>query len=41
VVPELGVSVEPITRPASTTTAVGASKRHLAEQRELLDQAFA
>ena len=41
VVPELGVAVEPVTRPASTTTAVGTAKRHLAEQKELLDRAFA
>ncbi|WP_017935453.1 multifunctional oxoglutarate decarboxylase/oxoglutarate dehydrogenase thiamine pyrophosphate-binding subunit/dihydrolipoyllysine-residue succinyltransferase subunit [Nocardioides sp. Iso805N] len=41
VVPELGVPVQSITRSASTTTAVGTSKRHLAEQKELLDQAFA
>jgi 2-oxoglutarate dehydrogenase E1 component len=41
VVPELGVPVEVVSRSASTTTAVGTSKRHLAEQKELLDQAFA
>ncbi|MEP9383703.1 multifunctional oxoglutarate decarboxylase/oxoglutarate dehydrogenase thiamine pyrophosphate-binding subunit/dihydrolipoyllysine-residue succinyltransferase subunit [Nocardioides sp. KR10-350] len=40
VIPELGVAVEPITRVASTTTAVGTAKRHLAEQKELLDRAF-
>jgi 2-oxoglutarate dehydrogenase E1 component len=41
VVPHLGVMVEPVTRPASSTTAVGTVKRHLAEQKVLLDQAFA
>ncbi|MFT4286652.1 multifunctional oxoglutarate decarboxylase/oxoglutarate dehydrogenase thiamine pyrophosphate-binding subunit/dihydrolipoyllysine-residue succinyltransferase subunit [Nocardioides sp.] len=34
-------AVEPITRAASTTTAVGTMKRHLAEQAELIDRAFA
>jgi len=41
VVPELGVAVEPVTRSSSTTTAVGTVKRHVAEQKELLDRAFA
>jgi 2-oxoglutarate dehydrogenase E1 component len=40
VVPQLGVPVEVVSRPASTTTAVGTSKRHLAEQKELLEKAF-
>jgi 2-oxoglutarate dehydrogenase E1 component len=40
VVPELGVPVEVVSRPASTTTAVGTSKRHLAEQKELLEKAL-
>ncbi|UDY24695.1 multifunctional oxoglutarate decarboxylase/oxoglutarate dehydrogenase thiamine pyrophosphate-binding subunit/dihydrolipoyllysine-residue succinyltransferase subunit [Nocardioides sp. Kera G14] len=37
----LGVDAELISRPASSTTAVGTVKRHLAEQAELLDAAFA
>ncbi|HEY0888356.1 MAG TPA: multifunctional oxoglutarate decarboxylase/oxoglutarate dehydrogenase thiamine pyrophosphate-binding subunit/dihydrolipoyllysine-residue succinyltransferase subunit [Nocardioides sp.] len=41
VLPELGVEVEPVTRIASTTTAVGTVKRHLAEQAELIGRAFA
>ena len=40
VAPQLGVPVQVVSRAASTTTAVGTSKRHLAEQQELLDQAF-
>ena len=41
VVPELGREIEPITRPASSTTAVGTMKRHQAEAAELLERAFA
>ena len=41
VVPAIGVPVEPVTRAASTTTAVGTMKRHVAEQQDLLDRAFA
>jgi 2-oxoglutarate dehydrogenase E1 component len=41
VVPELGREIEPITRPASSTTAVGTVKRHMAEQQELIGRAFA
>jgi 2-oxoglutarate dehydrogenase E1 component len=41
VVPHLGVGVQPVTRQASSTTAVGTVKRHLAEQAVLMDQAFA
>jgi multifunctional 2-oxoglutarate metabolism enzyme len=37
----LGVGAELVSRPASSTTAVGTMKRHLAEQAGLLDQAFA
>jgi len=41
VAPQLGTPVEVVARAASTTTAVGASKRHLAEQKDLLERAFA
>ena len=41
IAPHLGVPVQVVSRAASTTTAVGTSKRHIAEQQELLDQAFA
>ncbi|GAB2991778.1 multifunctional oxoglutarate decarboxylase/oxoglutarate dehydrogenase thiamine pyrophosphate-binding subunit/dihydrolipoyllysine-residue succinyltransferase subunit [Nocardioides montaniterrae] len=40
VVPELGREVEAITRPASSTTAVGTVKRHMVENAELLERAF-
>jgi len=40
VVPDLGREIEPITRPASSTTAVGTVKRHMAENTELLERAF-
>ncbi|GAA3665947.1 multifunctional oxoglutarate decarboxylase/oxoglutarate dehydrogenase thiamine pyrophosphate-binding subunit/dihydrolipoyllysine-residue succinyltransferase subunit [Nocardioides ginsengisoli] len=40
VVPALGREVEPITRTASSTTAVGTVKRHAAEQAELIERAF-
>jgi 2-oxoglutarate dehydrogenase E1 component len=38
--PELGVTVEPITRPASASPSVGTVKRHVEEQKTLLDAAF-
>ncbi|WP_245565460.1 multifunctional oxoglutarate decarboxylase/oxoglutarate dehydrogenase thiamine pyrophosphate-binding subunit/dihydrolipoyllysine-residue succinyltransferase subunit [Nocardioides insulae] len=41
VFPQLDLAVEPITRPASSTTAVGTMKRHVAEQKGLVDRAFA
>ncbi|GAB7004065.1 multifunctional oxoglutarate decarboxylase/oxoglutarate dehydrogenase thiamine pyrophosphate-binding subunit/dihydrolipoyllysine-residue succinyltransferase subunit [Nocardioides sp. AN3] len=41
VVPHLGVAVEAVTRPPSSTTAVGTVKRHVAEQGVLIGQAFA
>ena len=41
VLPELGRRVVPITRPASSTTAVGTMKRHQAEAADLLERAFA
>ena len=40
IAPELGRPVEVIARSASTTTAVGTSKRHLTEQKDLLDSLF-
>ncbi|RHW26836.1 multifunctional oxoglutarate decarboxylase/oxoglutarate dehydrogenase thiamine pyrophosphate-binding subunit/dihydrolipoyllysine-residue succinyltransferase subunit [Nocardioides immobilis] len=41
VVPELGRPVEPVTRLASSTTAVGTAKRHLEEAKVLIGKAFA
>lgn len=41
VVPHLDREVEPITRAASSTTAVGTAKRHLEEAKVLIGQAFA
>ncbi|WP_436698499.1 multifunctional oxoglutarate decarboxylase/oxoglutarate dehydrogenase thiamine pyrophosphate-binding subunit/dihydrolipoyllysine-residue succinyltransferase subunit [Nocardioides sp. BYT-33-1] len=41
VVPHLGRAIEPVTRPASSTTAVGTAKRHLEEAKVLIGQAFA
>ncbi|MFC6153791.1 multifunctional oxoglutarate decarboxylase/oxoglutarate dehydrogenase thiamine pyrophosphate-binding subunit/dihydrolipoyllysine-residue succinyltransferase subunit [Nocardioides yefusunii] len=38
---ELGVEVEPVTRAASSSPSVGTLKRHVAEQKVLMDQAFA
>ncbi len=38
--PGLDVRVEPITRPASASPSVGTIKRHLEEQKALLDAAF-
>ncbi|MCX6400109.1 MAG: multifunctional oxoglutarate decarboxylase/oxoglutarate dehydrogenase thiamine pyrophosphate-binding subunit/dihydrolipoyllysine-residue succinyltransferase subunit [Propionibacteriales bacterium] len=40
VVPELGRPVEPVTRAASSTTAVGTAKRHLEEAKVLIGKAF-
>ena len=40
VVPELDATVEPITRTASSSPSVGTVKRHLEEQKDLLDRAF-
>ena len=40
IVPHLGRPVEPVTRPSSSTTAVGTLKRHQAEAAELQDRAF-
>ncbi|MBC9733194.1 multifunctional oxoglutarate decarboxylase/oxoglutarate dehydrogenase thiamine pyrophosphate-binding subunit/dihydrolipoyllysine-residue succinyltransferase subunit [Nocardioides marmotae] len=39
--PEVDAKVVPVTRPASSSPAVGTVKRHQAEQKELLAQAFA
>jgi len=41
VVPELGRPVEPVTRTASSSPSVGTVKRHVEEQKTLLDRAFA
>lgn len=38
--PTLDVTVEPITRPASASPSVGTTKRHVEEQKSLLDAAF-
>jgi 2-oxoglutarate decarboxylase len=38
--PELDLTVEPITRPASASPSVGTVKRHVEEQKTLLDAAF-
>jgi 2-oxoglutarate dehydrogenase E1 component len=38
--PALGVDVEPVTRPASSSPSVGTVKRHQEEQKALLDRAF-
>jgi 2-oxoglutarate dehydrogenase E1 component len=40
VVHELGRPVQPVTRPSSSTTAVGTAKRHQVENAELLGRAF-
>jgi 2-oxoglutarate dehydrogenase E1 component len=40
VVPELDATVEPVTRQASSSPSVGTVKRHLEEQKDLLDRAF-
>ncbi|TCJ31156.1 multifunctional oxoglutarate decarboxylase/oxoglutarate dehydrogenase thiamine pyrophosphate-binding subunit/dihydrolipoyllysine-residue succinyltransferase subunit [Nocardioides jejuensis] len=40
IVPELGRPVQAVTRPASSTTAVGTAKRHQVENAELLARAF-
>ncbi|WP_220451162.1 multifunctional oxoglutarate decarboxylase/oxoglutarate dehydrogenase thiamine pyrophosphate-binding subunit/dihydrolipoyllysine-residue succinyltransferase subunit [Nocardioides dongkuii] len=39
--PEVDAKVVPVTRPESSSPAVGTVKRHQAEQKELLEQAFA
>jgi 2-oxoglutarate dehydrogenase E1 component len=39
--PAIGRTVEPVTRPASAAPAVGTMKRHIEEQKGLLDRAFA
>ena len=39
--PEVDAQVEPVTRPESSSPSVGTAKRHQAEQKDLLDQAFA
>ena len=41
VVPQLGREIEPVTRKASSTTAVGTAKRHLEEAKVLIGEAFA
>lgn len=41
VVPQLDREIEPITRKASSTTAVGTAKRHLEEAKVLIGEAFA
>lgn len=40
VVPQLGREIEPVTRAASSTTAVGTAKRHLEEAKVLIGEAF-
>ncbi|MEO9325548.1 multifunctional oxoglutarate decarboxylase/oxoglutarate dehydrogenase thiamine pyrophosphate-binding subunit/dihydrolipoyllysine-residue succinyltransferase subunit [Nocardioides sp. C4-1] len=39
--PHVDAQVEPITRPQSSSPSVGTVKRHLAEQKELIERAFA
>ena len=39
--PALGRPVEPVTRQASSSPSVGTAKRHMEEQKALLDRAFA
>ncbi len=41
VVPHLDREIEPVTRAASSTTAVGTAKRHLEEAKVLIGEAFA
>jgi multifunctional 2-oxoglutarate metabolism enzyme len=38
--PEVDATVEPVTRDASSSPSVGTMKRHVAEQKDLLDRAF-
>jgi 2-oxoglutarate decarboxylase len=38
--PHLPVRLQPVTRPASTAPAVGSHSRHLAEQADILEEAF-
>ena len=40
VVPELDATVEPVTRQASSSPSVGTVKRHLEEQKDLVERAF-
>ncbi|TNM47176.1 multifunctional oxoglutarate decarboxylase/oxoglutarate dehydrogenase thiamine pyrophosphate-binding subunit/dihydrolipoyllysine-residue succinyltransferase subunit [Nocardioides albidus] len=40
VVPELGRAIQPVTRAASSTTAVGTAKRHQEEAKVLIGEAF-
>ncbi|MBJ7358460.1 thiamine pyrophosphate-dependent enzyme, partial [Nocardioides sp.] len=40
VAPELDATVEPVTRQASSSPSVGTVKRHLEEQKDLLERAF-
>ena len=39
--PDLGTDVERVTRESSSSPSVGTVKRHMAEQKDLLDRAFA
>jgi 2-oxoglutarate dehydrogenase E1 component len=39
--PELGYDVTVISRPESSSPSVGQHSRHVEEQKELMDQAFA
>lgn len=41
VAPRLGRSIRPVTRPASASPATGSSRKHAAEQAELVERAFA
>jgi 2-oxoglutarate dehydrogenase E1 component len=38
--PELGVPIEAITRPSSSSPSVGTAKRHTEEQKSLIAAAF-
>ena len=38
--PDLGTDVERVTRESSSSPSVGTVKRHMAEQKDLLDRAF-
>ena len=41
VAPQLGRSIRPVTRPASAAPATGSSRKHAAEQEDLVTRAFA
>ena len=41
VAPQLEMTLESVTRPASSSPSVGTVKRHTEEQKELLERAFA